>query len=60
MTENEIKFKAIELINGVKYMTTNQINDFKAYVRHHLNLEDAEENNKPIEEAVKIYFSQPV
>ena len=58
MTENEIKFKEIKLINGVKYMTENQVDDFKAYVRIYLNLEDTEENNKPIEEAVKMYFSQ--
>ena len=60
MTPNEIKFNTIKLINGIKYMTKNQVEDCKAYVRHSLNLADIDENNKAIEEAIKIYFEQPL
>lgn len=60
MTPSEIKFNTIKLINGIKYMTKNQAEDCKAYVRHSLKLEDVDENNNAIEEAIKIYFDQPV
>lgn len=60
MTSNEIKFNTIKFINGVKYMTNNQIEDCKAYVRHSLKLDDTDENNNAIEEAINIYFEQPV
>ena len=60
MTSNEIKFNTIKFINGVKYMTNNQIEDCKAYVRHSLKLDDTDENNDAIEEAINIYFEQPV
>ena len=60
MTPKEIKFNTIKLINGIKYMTKNQIEDCKAYVRHSLKLEDVDENNNAIEEAIKIYFEQTV
>ena len=56
MTAIEIKFNTIKLINGIKYMTKNQVEDCKAYVRHTLKLDDVDENNKAIEEAIKIYF----
>lgn len=60
MTQSEIKFNTIKLINGIKYISKNQINDCKAYVRHVLNLENTDENNNAIEEAIKLYFEQPV
>lgn len=60
MTTSEIKFNTIKLINGIKYMTKNQVEDCKDYVRHSLKLEDTNENNNAIEEAIKIYFEQPV
>jgi hypothetical protein len=60
MTPSEIKFNTIKLINGIKYMTKNQVEYCKAYVRHSLKLEDVDENNNAIEEAIKIYFEQPV
>ena len=60
MTPSEIKFNTIKLINGIKYMTKNQVEDCKAYVRHSLKLDDIDENNKAIEEAINIYFEQPV
>lgn len=41
-------------------MTKNQVEDCKAYVRYSLKLEDNDENNKAIEDAIKIYFEQPV
>lgn len=59
MTTNDIKFNTIKLINGIKYMTKNQVEDCKDYVRHSLKLEDTEENNNAIEEGIKIYFKQP-
>lgn len=60
MTPSEIKFNTIKLINGIKYMTKNQVEDCKVYVRHSLKLNDIDENNNAIEEAIKIYFEQPV
>jgi len=60
MTPSEIKFNTIKLINGIKYMTKNQVEYCKAYVRYSLKLEDNDENNKAIEDAIKIYFEQPV
>lgn len=60
MTPSEIKFNTIKLINGIKYMNKNQVEDCKAYVRHSLKLDDIDENNTAIEEAIKIYFEQQV
>ena len=60
LTPSEIKFNTIKLINGIKYMTKNQVEDCKAYVRHSLKLDDIDENNNAIEEAIKIYFKQLV
>lgn len=60
MTPSEIKFNTIKLINGIKYMTKNQVEDCKAHVRHSLKLDDIDENNNAIEETIKIYFEQPV
>jgi len=60
MTPSEIKFNTIKLINGIKHMTKNQVEDCKDCVRHSLKLEDVDENNNAIEEAIKIYFEQPV
>jgi hypothetical protein len=60
MTPSEIKFNTIKLINGIKYMTKNQVEDCKAYVRHSLEIDDTVVNNNAIEEAIKIYFEQPV
>ena len=60
MTPSEIKFNTIKLINGIKYMTKNQVEDCKAYVGYSLKLEDNDENNKAIEDAIKIYFEHPV
>jgi hypothetical protein len=45
---NDIKFETIKLLNGIRYLSNEQTNDFKSYVRHHLKLEDIEENNKLI------------
>lgn len=59
MTTSEIKFNTIKLINGIKYMTKNQVEHCKSYVRLSLKLEDTNENNNAIEEAIKIYFEQP-
>jgi hypothetical protein len=56
MTPSEIKFNTIKLINGIKNMTKNQVEDCKDYVRYSLNLENNDENNNAIEEAIKIYF----
>lgn len=44
---------------GIKYMTKNQVEDCKAYVRHSLKLENNDENNNAIEESINIYFEQP-
>ena len=60
MTPSEIKFNTIKLINGIKRMSKNQVEDCKDCVRHSLKLEDVDENNNAIEEAIKIYFEQPV
>lgn len=60
MTPSEIKFNTIKILNGIKYMAKNQVEHCKAYVRHKLKLDDIDENNNAIEEAIKIYFNQPV
>ena len=60
MTTSEIKFNTIKLITGIKHMTKKQVEDCKDYVRYSLNLEDNDENNNAIEEAIKIYFERPV
>jgi hypothetical protein len=60
MTPSEIKFNTIKMINGIKYMTKNQVEDCKAYVRLSLKLDNTDVNNNAIEEAIKIYFEQPV
>ena len=60
MKTSEIKFNTIKLINGIKYMSKNQVKDCQAYVRDTLKLEDTAENNNIIEKVIKIYFKQPV
>jgi hypothetical protein len=60
MTPSEIKINTIKLINGIKYMTKNQVDDCKEYVRYSLKLDNSDENNKNIEEGIKLYFEQSI
>ena len=56
MENEEIKFKTIQLINGIKYLSTDQFDDFKYYACHRLGIEKTEENFEVIKEAVELYF----
>ena len=56
MTNDDIKFKTIQLINGTKHLSTGQFNDFKYFVCYTLSIEKTEENFEIIKEAVELYF----
>ena len=58
MSEQEIQFSTIKIISGIKYMSENQVEDCKSYVRYSLKLDNIDENNKAIEGAIKMYFDQ--
>ena len=57
MNESDIKFKTMQFLQEIKYMTIEQTNHFKAYVRHRLNLKNTDKINKLIQEVIEIYFS---
>lgn len=56
MKESDLKYLVFQKIQGIKYLTFNQLNDFKAYIIRHFSIDDNEENNKIIEDTVKLYF----
>jgi hypothetical protein len=57
MTESEIKMHTIKQINGIKHLPGEMVEGCKDDVRRTLGLEDTEENNRIIQEAIKTYFS---
>jgi len=57
MNESDIKFKTMQFLKEIKYMSIEQTNHFKAYVRHRLNLKNTDKINKLIQEVIEIYFS---
>ena len=56
MDANTIKFKTIQFINGLKYMSEKQVNDAKHIICCDLEIEKSEENFNIIEEGIKTYF----
>ena len=56
MDANTIKFKTIQLINGVSYLTPKQVDDIKYIVTHNLNIDKTEETDKAVEKGIKTYF----
>ncbi|WP_348825720.1 hypothetical protein [Flavobacterium aestuarii] len=56
MNENTIKFKTIQLINGLKYMSEKNVDDAKHIICSDLQIEKTEENFNIIENAIKTYF----
>lgn len=57
MEASAIKFKTIQYINGIKYLSENQVQDLCYTMCHRLNIEKSEENFNYIKEACKIYFN---
>lgn len=58
MEANEIKFKTIQAMNDIKYIPEGYTELCQSYIRRRLGLENTDENNKIIEEAIKIHFEQ--
>ena len=56
MTEKEIKFKVIKELNGVKYLSKQQVDSFIDYMFFLLPIEENSENKNIIIEAMKMYF----
>lgn len=56
MEDTTIKFKTIQFINGLKYMSEKQVDDAKHVICFNLKIEKSEENFNIIEDAIKTYF----
>ena len=56
MDVNTIKFKTIQFVNGLKYMSEKQVSDVKHIICSDLQIEKTEENFNVIEDAIKTYF----
>jgi len=57
MDASIIKFKAIQFLQGIKYLSKQQVLDFKSIVCDDLNIEKNEENFNLIHEAIETYFN---
>jgi len=57
MDANEIKFKTIKEINGIKYLSGKQLEHLKYYICHVHNIEKNQEIFEIIEDTVKTYFN---
>lgn len=58
MESSEIKFKTIKhYLNGVKYLSEEQVEDLCYLVCNDLEIEKSEENFNHIEEACRVYFT---
>lgn len=56
MEESTIKFKTIQFINGIKYLSEKQVDDLGYTMCHNLGIDKCEENFLIIREACKTYF----
>ena len=56
MTTETIKFKTIQIINGVKYISEKQVEDLGHIVCQNLGIEASEKNFAIVRDACKIYF----
>ena len=56
MTDNEIKFKVIKELNGIKSMSKQQVDSFIDYMFFLLPIEENSENKNTIIEGIKMYF----
>ena len=56
MTDKEIKFKVIKELNGVKYLSKQQVDSFIDYMFFLLPIEENSENKNTIIEGIKMYF----
>jgi len=58
MGASEIKFKTVKhYLNGVKYLSSKQVDDLCHLVCHDLEIEKSEENFNHIKEACRVYFT---
>ena len=56
MEDNEIKYRVISEINGVKHLNDIHLENFKYYICHKLGIEKTDYNFILIKEAVELYF----
>jgi hypothetical protein len=56
MTENEIKFRVVKELNGVKSMSKEQVDNFIDYMFFLLPIEENKENKNIIIDGIKMYF----
>lgn len=57
MTDKEIKYRVIKELNGVKYLSKQQVDNFIEYMFFILPIEENTENRKIIIEGIKMYFN---
>ena len=61
MESSEIKFKIIKhYLNGLKYLSSKQIEDLCYIACDDLKIEKSEENYNHIKEACRLYFTLPM
>lgn len=56
MKTSIIKYKTIAFINGIKYLTENQINDIIHIICNNLNIQPTDKNSNAVKEGIQIYF----
>lgn len=56
MTDKEIKFRVIKELNGVKYLSKQQVDNFIDYMFFLLPIEESVENRNTIIEGIKMHF----
>lgn len=56
MEPTTIKFKTIQYLNGINYLSEKQINDLCHLICVKLDIDKSEENFLIIKEACKVYF----
>ena len=57
MSDIDLKYKVMNAMNGIKYMQTQQIENFKAYMYHTLGIEKTENRDKVIVDTIALHFS---
>jgi hypothetical protein len=56
MEASEIKFKTIQFVNGIKYLSEKQVEDLGYVMCQNLGIEKCEKNFAIVREACKTYF----
>jgi len=52
-----IKFKTIQFVNGITYLSKEQVEQVKNIMCYNLKIEKTEDNLKAVEDGLKTYFT---